>query len=90
MLAQWIIDEISVDERKRMITYCIACALNSMESIARFCGLLSANLYLGKKHEQLGFEGLEDRRGKRKAEECLSEFEITRRRIKPFSHHDRY
>lgn len=42
-----------------------------------------------KKYEQSGFEGLEDRRGKRRPEESLTELEKAQRKIKALQEENR-
>lgn len=72
----------TLDERKEIVTYCIARSKNYVECIAKF-GVSYQQIYTWvKKYEQSGFEGLEDRRGKRKPEESLTELELAQRRIK--------
>ena len=70
------------DERKEMVLYCISHGKNYMECIAKF-GISYQQIYTWvKKYEQSGFNGLEDRRGRRKPEEVLTELEKAQRRIK--------
>ena len=81
--------DTTIDERKEMVTYCIAHNKNYMECIARF-GVSYQQIYTWvKKYTQLGFEGLEDRRGKHKSEESLTELEKAQRRIKALEEENR-
>lgn len=81
--------DTTLDERKEIVTYCIAHSKNYMECITKF-GISYQQIYTWvKKYEQSGFEGLEDRRGKRKPEELLTELERAQREIKALQEENR-
>lgn len=74
--------DTTVDERKEIVAYCIAHEKNYTEYSVKFKVSYQQIRSWVKKYEQSGFKGLEDRRGKRKPEETLTELEKANRRIK--------
>ena len=81
--------DTTLAERKEIVTYCISHGKNYMECIAIFEVSYQQIYTWVKKYEQSGFEGLEDKRGKRKPEESLTELEKARREIKALQEENR-
>lgn len=81
--------DTTLNERKEIVAYCISHNKNYMECIAKF-GVSYQQIYIWvKKYEQSGVEGLEDKRGKRKPEETLTELERAQREIKALQEENR-
>lgn len=72
----------SIEEREEIVQYCISQDKNYLETAAKYQVSYAQVYNWVKKYEQQGLSGLEDRRGKRKPEEALTELELAKRKIK--------
>jgi transposase len=72
----------SIEEREEIAQYCISQDKNYLEAAAKYHVSYAQVYNWVKKYEQQGLSGLEDRRGKRKPEEALTELELAKRKIK--------
>ena len=81
--------DTTLAERKEIVTYCISHGKNYMECIATYRVSYQQIYTWVKKYEQSGFQGLEDKRGKRKPEESLTELERAKREIKALQEENR-
>lgn len=72
----------TLEERIKIVKYCIEHGRNVKETALRFNGNYAQIYKWLRKYDEFGEAGLVDKRGKRKAEENLTELEKAQRRIK--------